>query len=142
MVLFRHLLVGSTASVNCSSVGQTRLQKRFFLDVLICFFDGSRGTSNKVFVLIHSMCYREWGILCTCYLVALQVSIVHHLASQYFKNRYCRCPDLLFDGLRETSNMVFDHILMMFYCEWCFLIHLLVDSPAIVDCLSVGQPTL
>ena len=47
-----------------------------------------------------------------------------------------------FDGLRETSNMVFDLIHLMYYCEWCFFMQVLVGSPASVDCFSFGQPRL
>ena len=32
-----------------------------------------------------------------------------------------RRPDLIFDEIRETSNMVFVLIHLMCYCEWDFL---------------------
>ena len=53
-----------------------------------------------------------------------------------------RRPDLIFDGIREKSKMVFVLIHLMCYCEWGFFMHLLVGSPVSVDCFSVGQPRL
>ena len=45
---------------------------------------------------------------CICSLVALPVSTVSQLTSQDFLIGYFRGPDLfLFDGLRETSDIVF-----------------------------------
>ena len=49
------------------------------------------------------------------------VSTASQLVSLDFENDgYFRGPDLIFDGLRETSIMVFVLIHLMFYCEWGF----------------------
>ena len=55
-----------------------------------------------------------------------------------------RRPGLIFDGLRETSNMIFVLIQLMYFCEWGFIYaparwYYPASSPVSVDCFSVGQ---
>ena len=91
------------------------------MEVLVGFFDGLPETFNMVFDLIHFLQYCEWSFLCTCSLVALPVSTVFQLASQEYKNGYFEVLIAFFDGLPETSNMVFDLIHFLQYCELGFL---------------------
>ena len=99
-----------------------KIIKTNILEVLVGFFDGLPETFNMVFDLIQFLQYCEWGFLCTCSLVVLPVSTVFQLASQdYEKTDIFEVLICFFDGLPETSNMVFDIIHFMQYCEWGFL---------------------
>ena len=135
--LILHLLVGSPASVDCFSwPAETRKKTDFPWSW--CDFPKDLGR--------HPTVLFEWigAYLCSIWLFIRYFSLLVcpvlclwlRSCSYYVEKLFLQSSDLIFIWSMIYLLPHFLSVLWMFRCEWGFILHLLVGSPASVNCFS------